>query len=1120
MPSRTELIAALLLIDQHRIDPATDSGPHWPPSDPATGAAAALAAGEARRARRLLRAAAPDEVSALVAHAVETFDRQWAPGGTGSLPAASAGAAPGWTDVGPAARAHPLGVLATRMLPELLSCRVMAEDERRAGLAQFAGGARRRFTAAAEDWNALGPAARSFVALARADLAQRDGDVRAAAAAAEQAAALADGDAAAQAHLDLVRGDWLAEPGRHPESLGLSFGARPTGDLPADETGAAECYARADRRWSAIGSRAGQAAVALRLAQLARRRNRPEERDRQLADAVRHAAAAGQRALLMLATVHGLIDAITDGRPPAGGAMDRVTGWVRDDGGVAYGRGLTRLLVVRARLWRDEGDFGRARTTIGLAGSLAEGTGERIDGSSISIDRAAVYGGVNFRKAQLVYSDIEAAEGITRAGDRPVGALDWVALAIRCLELFREANVVADPRLIAVAAGRLRSVLSCSLRPAPDHVDAFSTTYRDLTSALRQAQPAIDWYEAQDLRDRGLEADAVAAFDQALAGTAREDVLLRCAILASVPRRAEAFELAVGFCTEVHPQQATAVFLRLEEPDFAELFIGQVPADTDPPWTVPALYAALYRLRGDAAQQVREAGRAVAAFEGRQSRLARDVLRSAATDDLVVAEAYRDLITGQLALGRPDGIFAALAASDRARGLTALVLSDLAGLAPAARSSVRAWLAANSRWAGVYERAAAGLTGIGPAPTERRGELDEAESILDEAEEQVRRLAPELLRARVAPPPDLLATAKRLPAEAVLLAYHHFRGEVIGWAVTADGAAECTGPVRDRGLAGAAARWHAALSRKRTDPEAAGLLADRLLEPFRSLLTDDRPIVVVPHRDLSTVPFHALPFDGEVLGTEHDVSYLPAVSLLSRPGLGRAVDLTRGALLVGDPEFSPGTGMRRLPGTRREVLAAREALPGATTLLGPQATAADVIALAPGRAIVHLGSHAVVQPGLPNLAFVALAGAGRLGVGDLVGLDLSADLLVLSACQTGAGTSTHGGDVVGLARAALIAGAANVVVSLWPVDDAVGALVMARFYGYLSRRWRVARALAQAQRDVRALSPEKLAGEYGELAGNRGEPIPRGVRDADGDDTSEPDATFGWAPFIHVGIGG
>ncbi|WP_345530412.1 hypothetical protein, partial [Actinoplanes utahensis] len=195
--TRGDLVAALLLAGQHRIDPAAGPGRYWPPSDALTAAAAALAAGEPGRARHCLHAAGggPDGTRAVLEHAVIVFDRQWSFPGTGSMLTDDAVTALRAADeaVPETARHSPLGILATVLLPDLFTVRAMSEDEHRAGLSLLAARRRRRLAAAAAGWPGLGPAARSYLALACADLAHLDADPAAAEAALEQAAALADG---------------------------------------------------------------------------------------------------------------------------------------------------------------------------------------------------------------------------------------------------------------------------------------------------------------------------------------------------------------------------------------------------------------------------------------------------------------------------------------------------------------------------------------------------------------------------------------------------------------------------------------------------------------------------------------------------------------------------------------------------------------------------------------------------------------------------------------------------------------------------------------------------------------------------------------------------------------
>lgn len=89
------------------------------------------------------------------------------------------------------------------------------------------------------------------------------------------------------------------------------------------------------------------------------------------------------------------------------------------------------------------------------------------------------------------------------------------------------------------------------------------------------------------------------------------------------------------------------------------------------------------------------------------------------------------------------------------------------------------------------------------------------------------------------------------------------------------------------------------------------------------------------------------------------------------------------------------------------------------------------------------------------------------------GLGISADLVVLSACQTALGSGAQadvppGDDWVGLSRAFLLAGARQVLGTLWPVDDWATATFMKQFYGHLARGMTPERALSLTQRVMAA----------------------------------------------------
>lgn len=1083
--TRGDLVAALLLAGQHRIDPAAGSGRYWPPSDALTAAAAALAAGEPGRARHCLHAAdgEPDGARTVLDHAVVVFDTQWSVPGTGARFTGDAATALRTADeaVPDTARHSPLGILVTILLSDLFLVRAMSEDENRLGLSLLSRRRRRRLAMAAVSYPKLGPAARSYLVLACADLAHRDGDRAASDAALRQAAALADGDAAAQAHLDLVRGDWLAEPSGHVETLG--------GPGPHELGAAEDLYARADQRWAAVGSRSGQAAIALRRAHLARLAGRPGERDDYLARAHRLAADAGHGSLTALITVHRTLDLIADGRRPPPEPVDQVGDWIRGDGSRSFGAGLVRLLLMRARAWRDDGDFTRAHRTVRLARRLGGPDEHRFDGASISVALAADYGGAGYRRARM-----RRAETELDTSPRPRNAVDWITCAARALELYTEANALADPDAVDAAATRLGQVLVLPVRPDPGDMAAVGAARSEVALAWGRCTALHGWYTGLRLRDQGREEAARLAFRQALEA-AGDDGFLRCAVLTALGRRDEALDIAYDLSTTLPPARAANLFLRLGETEFAELALAGVEGRTGPPWLLDALWARLHRGTGDTAGQIRRAGAAVTAFEQRRDRLARDLLRSAASDDPAVAGAYHDLVTGLADAGSAAD---ALAVADRARGLPFTLAADLSGETGQVRRAVRAWMAAESRWAAAHE--------------DPRGRVDEAEEAVDAAEERVEE---RLTRHRIAPPPDVTAAVATLPDDAVLLAYHRFEEEIVGWAATGDGEITCTGPVRDPDMLAHTARWQDALRNGETDPHAAAALAGRLLGPFAERISGRRRIVVVPHQDLALVPFHALPWAGGLLGDRHDVSYLPAVSLLARrPG---PIRLT-GALVVGDPAFDDRTGPPPLPGTRCEALAVAALLGAGPPLLGAGADADAVRRRAPGAGIVHLASHAVVPSGAPNRARVLLAGGTHLTVADLLELDLTGALVVLSACQTGAGAATRTGDLIGLTRAVLLAGAEHAVVSLWPVHDAVAAVLMRDFYTHLRDGVRPSAALARAQRQVRARPESVLTAEYANLAAGFGASADAaGLRDAGADRDTAPDPLHGWAPFVHVG---
>ncbi len=286
---------------------------------------------------------------------------------------------------------------------------------------------------------------------------------------------------------------------------------------------------------------------------------------------------------------------------------------------------------------------------------------------------------------------------------------------------------------------------------------------------------------------------------------------------------------------------------------------------------------------------------------------------------------------------------------------------------------------------------------------------------------------------------------------------------------------------------------------------AATALANSVFGPlFARYLPGVRELVIVPHGPLALVPFGALTVPGDTLplGLRLGVRYAPSLAVLSAaesragaPGDRPPPGGWPGMLVVGNPampQLTDANGEERtlseLPGAGVEGRWVGERLT-VPALTGPAASEAAIRAALPRAPLVHLATHgyAYASEAASRRSFVALApGGGQDGlftVGELLddpGLTLTAELVVLSACQTGLGDLKEAEGTVGLQRAFLARGAKSVLVSLWNVSDDATALLMQRFYTHWlddADRPSRAEALRRAQADVRA-RPEYRSPTY------------------------------------------
>jgi CHAT domain-containing protein/tetratricopeptide (TPR) repeat protein len=289
-------------------------------------------------------------------------------------------------------------------------------------------------------------------------------------------------------------------------------------------------------------------------------------------------------------------------------------------------------------------------------------------------------------------------------------------------------------------------------------------------------------------------------------------------------------------------------------------------------------------------------------------------------------------------------------------------------------------------------------------------------------------------------------------------------------------------------------------------PESRNELAALVLDPVVPLVGwDYERLIVAADGALGYVPFGVLPIAraggrGALLEA-FEVSSVPSMSAVVAQRRRAEQPAPKTLAIFADPVFAAAdprlaangnaamasvTGplanaplsLERLPATGAEAsaIASLVAQDSRLVRIGFDANREQVLkAKLDDYRIVHFATHGLVDsryPGLSALAFSQFDAAGRplnglLRLQDVYRLELNADFVVLSGCETALGRDIRGEGLIGLVDGFLYAGARNLVVSLWQVPDRATAELMTRFYGYVLRdALRPAEALRRAQRSI------------------------------------------------------
>ncbi len=889
------------------------------------------------------------------------------------------------------------------------------------------------------------------------------------------------------------------------------------------------------------------------------------------------------------------------------GPVADILAWGLARGSLSFCTGLGRIFERTAERWEGQGDLDRAEVAYLMARPLLSLSGV-IPSWSILLTLAGLDARRNAQVRSLVrrlkiLADLPLPPKATEQPtawmqdlqltmsliDIPTGSIGTGMIAIQAIErgmkrlgaLLESAvpvdvNKMALPMDAEVISGELqeawvRNNPFDSTRPEESELPKFTrialdTATRAAIEQLKRAKPQGFLLRALQAERLGWDAEADIWYQAALEAvesTGDVNRWLAVVILGAWGKHEEAVAdfTRIHQGHMVHPSLIPSLALRARDFETAHELFSQLDKQTvssELSWMdlLDRAEAALECKETEAAQDL--ARRAIALFEDGINRLPRDSDRVASCDDVKAALLYLLLSRIYLAVANrrfEDGDEAAqlkvldqgFAITDRGHALALPRLASADTLSGAHdEGRLKRWQQAATDQTTAYQRYLTALVLGGVEPIENRSEmLSNSEQRLADIEASLepgeRKWVLDLHR-----PKDfsLEEAQSRLPNGVCLLEYHLVGRDLVAWGVTRSSIQGWYKRISGRPLDGILHRFQASCSSGAPLVES-DVLARLLVEPFAKLLDRNERIIVVPSGPLHAAPFHVLPFRGESLGVTHVISYLPSASLLKDNVIDRPLDDGE-ALVVGDPQFSAELhpSLSRLAGAALESQIIGRLYKTRDVFTAADAREATIRPLLHQRAVVHFAAHGRLDETAPNTSSIILAGDDQLTVSDLIGLRIDADLAVLSACDTGRGALSLGGDVVGLTRGLLAAGVKRSVVSLWPVDDVAACVTMVGFHEKLLGGDAPALALASAQREVRAMSGIDLAGRYQELGGElelnrvsvrrkstesyRNTPAFRQLAafpEADLDD--EPDRTVGelngslpsiWAPFVLIGF--
>ncbi|CAH1386826.1 CHAT domain-containing protein [Candidatus Nitrotoga sp. M5] len=420
---------------------------------------------------------------------------------------------------------------------------------------------------------------------------------------------------------------------------------------------------------------------------------------------------------------------------------------------------------------------------------------------------------------------------------------------------------------------------------------------------------------------------------------------------------------------------------------------------------------------------------------------------------------YRDIITLLITMNRTDDAFNFL---ERSRSRSFIDLLGNQKLSFTKEGDQETWNKINML-ASTVNSLKSELGSYEAPPADLQERYRNTKIRYDEAILEVKQQNPGLSSFVSVDPLNLKGVQQLLAPRVGLVTYFMTKEKLYLWLITNERTVFHTISTKEEELTRLVTRYRQLVQQLEPVEDELQQLYASLIQPVASEIKNLEYLGIVPDGPLHFLSFAALKHGPAYLVDEIPLFYAPSASVFEFTFAKRKAIKNDKVLAIGNPDL--GNFNYDLPLAELEANSIKWNYPNMDILTGTNATKEWVVKNISKYGIIHLAAHGEFDEGNPLLSSLWLASKNpenrQLTVQEIFGLEINADLVTLSACQTGLG-KLEAGELIGLNRAFIYAGTHALVSALWRVDDLSTSVLMKHFYrNYVTTN--KAKSLRQAQ---------------------------------------------------------